>query len=63
MSDHEDRSAAENAQAVKRLGEMMSTPQMLEELRIMATYRRLKYEAHIKAGFNPGQALYLCTEM
>lgn len=61
MNDHEERRAAEAARAVQNLNQMLDTPAVREELKLKARWRKNMYDAHIAAGFNPGQALYLCT--
>lgn len=62
MNDHEDRKAAEAAKAVANILQMLTTPQVLEEMKMKAQYRRQLYLSYIAAGFGSGQALYLCHQ-
>ncbi len=62
MSPAEERATAEQAQRVKQILETLDTPQMLAELQLKARYRRAVYESCLAAGFNAGQALWLCTQ-
>ena len=62
MSDQEERRVAEHARRIAGLSNMLDTEATRQELLAFAKYRRAKYLALVEAGFNAGQALYLCCQ-
>lgn len=61
MSTHdEDRQRAALAQAIKRARQEL--PAQLELIELQAQLARARYLALIKQGFNPDEALRLCTQ-
>ncbi len=58
-SPDEDRQRAALAQAIKRARQEL--PAQLELIELQAQLARARYLALIKQGFNPDEALSLCT--
>jgi hypothetical protein len=51
----------ENAAAIDKVQRLM--PDITKQLTLMAQMHRIGYDAHIKEGFTPEQALVLCQKM
>lgn len=58
-SDQDSR-AVKLAQALRAWAEQLLSPAHREQQRLIAQERRIRYLAHIEAGFTEAQALELC---
>ncbi len=56
----DDKARAEMAMMIKRVVDNFDPIGMTQLWRVLAIERRIKYEAHLKAGFTEQQALELC---
>lgn len=60
--DKDEKDAVKLAQIVKEWALRIASPGYLEMRRVEAQDRRIKYLAHIEAGFTEAQALQLCKD-
>lgn len=72
MSDDENKEGADlrivdfapvdkNAATLEEMRRKM--PMLLDSIELMVQLRRASYEAHVRAGFTPEEALQLCWRM
>lgn len=60
--EKEEQDAVKLAQLLKEMAMRLASPSYREMRRLEAQERRVKYLAHIEAGFTEAQALLLCKE-
>lgn len=60
--DKDEKDAVKLAQIVKEWALRIASPGYREMRRVEAQDRRIKYLAHIEAGFTEAQALLLCKD-
>lgn len=58
----EEQDAVKLAQVIKEWAMRIASPGYREMRRVEAQERRIKYLAHIEAGFSEAQALQLCKD-
>lgn len=60
--EKEEQDAVKMAQLLKKMAMRLVSPSYREMRRLEAQERRIKFLAHIEAGFTEAQALQLCKE-
>ncbi len=58
----QDKAVMNLVNAIKFTKENFNAAMHIDAWNLMARDRKIRYDAHIVAGFNDTQALYLCTQ-